>query len=364
MTQDNKNPEITVGGWWRFDGYEIKDGVIVPKKDAELGWYNPWDSYQAGTIRGSVESPYASLLKLVDSMRMAETSADSLKAKLAQKNEQLILNWCSANGLLGVLLARTVSVTLPARWGQLDGGFRQGTKELYPSFTRYYRTNSGWGGTQSVKLGTDWYYLQDEPEQAGKLVPADLLPTESPTPKVFIQSLQTGEVEEEQLGTTWARFFPSLRVEDENLEHPMPYSGEFWRVYGEPVWDFMRAAVALRNAIEILADFSDSAPDQATEEGDAAIHRAKLTLEALTGAVSPSITIKERGHHEFVWMSKSLLSSLALMAMLDVTRGGEARRCSKCGRLFMSFVRTVKYCSLTCRWASQKRANRKPRTAV
>ena len=41
MTQ---SPLVTVGDWWRFDRYSVRNGLIRPVEGASLERYNPWET--------------------------------------------------------------------------------------------------------------------------------------------------------------------------------------------------------------------------------------------------------------------------------------------------------------------------------
>ena len=57
------------GEWWRFDRYEIKDGVIRPAAGACLEWYDPWLAYRQVKYQKGAAPPYEDLLQLTAKLR-------------------------------------------------------------------------------------------------------------------------------------------------------------------------------------------------------------------------------------------------------------------------------------------------------
>src|SRR5947208_4297865 len=77
---------------------------------------------------------------------------------------------------------------------------------------------------------------------------------------VRLHAVRTTEEVEEPLGRTWARFFPSVPArERERYPYPPPLTEAFWRLYAEPVEDFLDAARALRDALGQIKARTDRA---------------------------------------------------------------------------------------------------------
>jgi hypothetical protein len=65
---------LQLGGWWKFDRYEIDDGYIRPVTGAKLVKYDPWEMYhQATSQKAAVSPPHTQLLQLVQSIRFEKT---------------------------------------------------------------------------------------------------------------------------------------------------------------------------------------------------------------------------------------------------------------------------------------------------
>ncbi len=80
------------------------------------------------------------------------------------------------------------------------------------------------------------------------------------------------------------------------------------------------------------------------------------------------LTLLMRGSDQFImdkkgtvsraWRFPSLISMLALMALVDLEAGYRFRSCKRCQRYFRYSHPQAAYCSDRCRWISQKRAQK------
>ena len=131
------------------------------------------------------------------------------------------------------------------------------------------------------------------------------------------------------LYTAWCPFFPN-----EDAEHdwgtildaaPTPVTEEFWYRYAEPLPRFIEAVQLLREAVV------GSSPGRASSRTSASLE----LLAALAGGTGPVLERKLRSRHQLRWRSPSLLSTLAIMAMQDLTRERESYRCP-CGNIAAS----------------------------
>ena len=129
-----KDLNVVTGGWWRWTRYEIRDGYIRPAPGSRLESYDPRDIWlstrppaKSSNQRRSGEPPYQSLLRLLGELEYRRpgdapldfkpAQVDLLLAPLTDESEAKLLEWCAQYGLLGILLHRTVQITLAPRTG-------------------------------------------------------------------------------------------------------------------------------------------------------------------------------------------------------------------------------------------------------
>lgn len=349
------------GRWWRFDRYELRDQRIVPAEGAQLSQYDPWEAYrESASRRAAGASPYDSLLELVGAVSYV-VDPGSRRISPSVETESAILKWCAEHGLLGTLVHRVHAVTLAPRWApltteSLDDGSRR--EDAIPTQRQYLRTSTGWRERTSTSLRP----AADAADRHGELVLAEDLPQRWPYPHVLIQELHTTRSTEEPLSKTWARHFPEVpEAEGESAEYPMPLSDEFWQEYAEPLDAFIQAATALASAIKGLSHMKPFG--EASEEDKREVIQGRETLHALTSPVSPGLALLEEGGLGMEWVSTSLLASLAMMALLDLSKLRRILECRSCGRLYITAAYQAKYCSDTCRIREQQRRYRKGRKA-
>jgi predicted RNA-binding Zn ribbon-like protein len=162
---------------------------------------------------------------------------------------------------------------------------------------------------------------------------------------------------EEKL-SSWGEYFQTLNWEErEQYHYPPPLSPGFWKLYTEPIHEFILAARELRDAVIVLGQCKDGR-SEAAKASD-----ATQRLAALSGGVSPIILVRQGkklprlSEH---WVSTSLIGSLAMMAHLDQIGRHRVLRCANppCSHLFVTSAYQAEYCSIKCREAAQKRRYR------
>jgi hypothetical protein len=333
--------EVVTGSWVRFSGYVIRDGAIRPEPGAKLEPYDPWEEFRR--IRGdrSGEAPYESLANLHQSLQH-----DWGSSRVARDSYPAILDWCERYGLLGVLPHRVLSVDLNP-WWHVEG---ERTSFLQKS---YVRMNDRWDWM------SDGWVIKPElvHEQLARGGPIEQAAW-APKPKVTIQDFYATRISQEPLPKTWWRFFSDVPAEEaETYEYPLPLSADFWAQYGEPVEDFVLGASFVGRAFQNLTRVRADAEAADTRRFDRA---AGMTcLNALVSGIRPSVTMDDQdGRFRQEWGCLSLLSSLAMMALQDLTEGRRLLQCEVCGRLFVTDAYQARYCSDSCRWTAQKRAYR------
>ena len=302
--------------WWRFNRYEIRDGFIVPSSNARLEKYKPWESYAPVQGKGSVVRPYGSLIEL------AKHFEGRVVRNLTTEEESLILNWCNANGLLGLLLHQAEVVLQPSE----EPGF----------WHHYYKTPRGWTREELFR------FHRDDPPARGMLV----------------RRLGTFNWHREPLSTTWELFFPDvLEADRESHLYPLPTSREFWQSYAEPVGVFLDAAIKLSRTITDLSRIRLTAR---TSDIDKRLWaHADAVLQSLTYSTTPVLyPSRSRSGYSFGWACHSLLATLAMMASLDLAQA-RVLSCRRCGQVFVSQAKQARYCSVRCRNTEQMKRYRK-----
>jgi len=333
-----RNPDLNVeaGRWWRWSRYAIRDGYIRPAVGARLETYDPQDIWlstrplaKSSNQRRSGEPPYQSLLRLLKELEyrrpadepldFTPAEVDLLLAPLTDESETKLLEWCAQYGLLGILLHRSLQVTLAAR----------AVVQI-----QYTRVGAGWTTTEIPTM------------------------TQQPvaTSSAIIQPLHGAGPVVESLGTTWARFFPDVpSLQREVFDYPMPLTEEFWRSYAEPVADFLSGMRALRGLHEAIRIFqSESRKARHFSKLSDALTPRHLVAEGLLAGISQAVQWNRNRRIQMKWVSSSLLASLASMMLQDLTYG-RALLCAACGQPFVSGAYQARFCSMRCRWAEQKR---------
>ena len=366
-TLDINPSDPNAGWWWRHSKYEIRDGCIRPGSRAKLERYDPWERYHAarreehqGEHGKLVMLPaYQSLLDLIEKAHRAGPTA---LFKPTSEVESDIASWCAQHGLLGILLHRTRSVTLAARWRGDDPHSSKPGYLLLPVARRFVRLPDAWE-SKEVHLfdGGQKYRLDENPNLEGQLVSAGDLREQSPDGYVeILPHTDSFDWQHEPLSKTWATYFPHVPTQDrETHQYPQPLTDGFWAAYAEPIGDFISAAVTLADTIQGLALLRQNPPSKLTGNQSLAWQRAHYEMAALVNQVSayPWIPDPKSGSIRLIWASPSLLASFAMMAFQDLAEG-KVLACAHCGRVFVSDAWQAAYCSDKCRNTAVKRRYR------
>jgi hypothetical protein len=250
---------------------------------------------------------------------------------------------------------RTAGTTCSAFWGarlRKTGGSRHARQRLYLSQVVY--TRRGETGTFA-----DIQYarpvLDDATAHHGAV--ADERYWATARPVVHLCKLAFDEWTTEPLTQTWARYFPDVPVAKKaTYAYPAPYSERFWRIYAEPIEDFVLAAHRLREAIEAATRALAGNGDLAREPG---LSVGPQLLNAIVAPAGLELIPTDDGYEQRV-VSPSLLGSMALMAQLDLAGQRRMIRCrnDKCRQLFVTNSYQTEYCSVRCKHASNKRRAR------
>lgn len=342
--------------WWRFDAYELRGGYLRPAPGAKLTRYDPW-------ARRRARSPLESLMALSNSVPFAAATAwvgnplggshRSLHGDAGLPDEerddhdeatQLVLAWCAEHGLLGILLARVISVVL----APVDEGpswLPPLYQECFPGSLVYVRGVGGWGFTVS-QLSND-----AGREDARGRVLFDPQHTWHQGPSDAIRV--------EPIGETWARYFPDVpRRERSSFQYPKPMTDDFWRLYAEPLHEFVHAAQDLQRAVEAIRS-----PRPGRVPPETVRARGEHLLQNI-GAHARIALGKAGGQYYEQPLASSLLGVLAIQAVREESARPSSRICARenCGEVFEPKRPGQRYHVTRCqRTAAQARLRAKKR---
>ena len=345
-----RSHQVTVGDWWRFDRYEVRNGLIRPAEGAGLERYDPW-----GPGRGvrAGQPAYSALLNLAQGLEFQPRPGPGPLRELTPDSAERLERWCGAHGLLGLLPHQLVMASRAPSWEPLEGN----EAVLVPTQLQYMHADHGWTSYHRMKAGHPPGSLRDRPERRGEPIPLEQVPSEWPRSGVILRSLDSSLYREESFASTWCRFFPDVpRERTETYPYPRPLSDPFWQAYAEPVDDFADAAGLLLRAVTSLGAMG-SRPKASTLDRPSVGQGIDL-LHSLVRTVGPAIASKGNGVLRQRWASTSLLGSFAMMALLDLTESRRILTCKHCGKVFVSRAYQAAYCSERCRFTAQKRRHR------
>jgi hypothetical protein len=349
----HKNDALQIKGKWpKWSRYEVVNGVIVPAKDAELTEYDPWLMYNSNTdVYRTVKQPYLSLLELGRHLKKCE-KAGIVPSKLDSRHsavnpsrgpqkgaDELVLDWCNTNGLLGLLPVLSTEIHVSDNVQHFRDGGRWFTsvteEEVRGSITATHcRKESG------------------EQDSVTPMVQAD-----HKTSMTWL-SWWRQIYERTPLGemcTFFGAWSPT-----EAFTPCRPGSREFWLKYSEPVHQFADWCIVFLNAVDGLSRLGS----RAAYDLDL-VKAGHLVLNRLAESAAPRFELhptrkivldEER-------VPAGLLASYALMFLWDVVGGRRALRCKNCDRYFVSDEHRAAYCSPRCRNTAQSRRYRSKKEA-
>lgn len=328
---------LAAGSWCRFSRYEIRHGYIRPARGARLRRYDPWKRWHKtravsrrsdDSVRGA--TPYRELLEMLNQLEYRSVGADSpefrpaqvdmLAGPLTADSEQRILNWCASYGLLGILQHRLLQVVLPSKNG---------------AQVEYRRISLGWAAVERVKGNPFTPIL---------------------APHAVVQPVRGVGLTAEPLSETYARFFPGVPAEARNtFVYPQPLTNAFWEMYAEPLQDFLsgaRALMELLSAVQMQTSRKLRSLHELTTGGG-----LPIVIQGLVAPTGLAVRFRKNGRTELNWVGGSLLASLTMMMLQDLSFG-RAVQCP-CGQLLVSSAYQARYCSRRCRWRFEQRKHRK-----
>jgi len=316
-------------GWWvRFSKYAVVGGYIRPARDATL------QRFRLGADLKDAEGrrPYESLADILDQGRFADG-----RRGITPETEPLLLRWCERFGLLGLLLQRVETVVFPPQSIPGENQRWAGTGQ-----TVLMRTPSGWQQNSDGRLGPD----------------AARYPWSEPG--VMLHDAANFELRWEPIARTWGRFFPSVLEEERSTySYPHPHDDEFFRLYAEPVEDFLKAGGEFAEALGQVARAKIQPSPDFTPLGS--FSQAIRILNGFAATTRRVFRVNPDGSVAELWVPPTLLAALAGMALRDLAVGHAVRLCENvtCRTLFVSKAYGARYCSERCRHTVNKRAVRK-----
>ncbi len=343
-----------LGWWWRFDRYELRDGNIRPAPGATLSKYDPWTEFWTIRSNRRAKARQPEYLSLVDLIRRVSTRISaSRQIELAPEHERTLLDWCSKNGLLGVLLHVTHSVKLHPRTVKTPDG------DIIV-MRGHDRVTGAWRTEDFTRRGGEKSYSPGEiVEGFEKGIPLADRDLDDHARVIQCLRLGTERLETYRLDdSAWPEFFPEVtRKEAQTYPFPQPFTEEFWRAYAEPLEVFLAAARLLVDVVEAYGKEKAWLPSadgrQQTFEGTPHQH---LEMNALLAPAGATLGRLGKTRMRLYW-TPSLLAAYATMFSEDWI-AHTPLLCDECGRVFISTSRRVRYCSPRCKNTAVKRRYR------
>jgi hypothetical protein len=244
------------------------------------------------------------------------------------KQRDLAPEWCTKHGLLGILTTFPDKLLSPPSIEEL------GTEWYKATQLRYLRTGGIWRREDlSVPLSTEREWVAEEARRL------DVPPPDWPS---SFNRWSRDTYADRRMSS---QFFPLAGFE--NI--PLPNSRDFFRVYGEPVWEIAQWAMAFERQAVALSKEDIQAED---------FQHALAFLTEVASAASPTFQRYRDGKVEEVRVSAGLLASFALMVLWDFEEGRRVHACKNCKNYFVSKDQRAGYCSVTCRNTAQSRRYR------
>ena len=319
-------------------------------RGSELIEYDPWEGFRRnwGSYR-TVAQPYTALLNLAAklealaaiSVRPTAASFDSELSGPQNEADENILEWCNEHGLLGLVPVLSDMIELPGVIELEDNG----SPRVLNSVT-YYREGGIWDSRLSM------------------IVPGERNPIGVATARSWAQD-HRGRVtwldldfygrREEPLDHLRRYFTDS---DNAGFRPDLPNGEQFWRRYCEPLDDFAHwASRIFRESVENLSRWqSDRVNDF---DARLTAQRAHSKLNSLAAPAAPSFRFRpDTGRIDEERVSAGLLSSYALMVLLDREDGRRALKCNNCAAFFVSNESRAGYCSERCRNTASNRRYR------
>lgn len=138
-------------------------------------------------------------------------------------------------------------------------------------------------------------------------------------PRAVVQPLRGVELAVEPLSKTWARSFPGVPANERNsFAYPQPLTDTFWEMYAEPVKDFLSGAHALRG---VLVATGLQANKKLRDIHGFMTGGLPTVINSLTTPSGLGAPLQKGRRFGLDWVGGSLLASLAMMMLEDISAG-------------------------------------------
>ncbi len=343
--------------WWRFEACTIENNALRPAPGALRHAYNPWECFNdvKGKYR-TVPTLWGEFAELVSHVR-----ADAIgRYQPSPKGASRILDWSNKYGFLGVLPSSVQMIVLPPTSEADEQDLAAGLTPGCLIQRRHVRIAGMWITHNDVEELWDNGFSSEAPYAVRKPARSSRFPPS----QSLIWDWESLMVTIDENNARLRTFFSTPPSDG---QYPLPLSKEFWAIYQEPLWAWMRAALMFADSVELVSQFAVNHFVGTTwpEERLGTVNMALWVLNSL--AASESNFYKFGGSALRPQLAcGSLLSAMARMFFEDVLDGRRARRCATCKKIFVSNERRSTYCSVKCRnTASMRRyrlrANEDPR---
>ncbi len=341
--------------WWRLDRYEIADGVLRPAPRARLQRFDPWKRfYEVEGEYRTVETLWGEFAELA---RQFQLGAES--TILSPEGRQKILDWCQHYGLLGLLLAKALHITLPPSYessAEYLGHSAKPERALRAVVRRSYG-----------RLAGHWYIdiqASGEPAVGNDWVPGQAAPFNDSAEHhdaIFREWIDPPmKIQTEASAQGLASYF---RAGTPAHQYPRPMSEEFWHAYQEPLEQWVRAAQVFADCAQRVSDKSAKIWLGDQSGADQKELQALWTLNSLAETEEVYYDFGPGGLQEEA-ASGSLLSVMAKMFFWDLRAKRRMLHCATCGRVFVSNDLKAQYCKAGCRNLAQTRRHRSRQKAL
>ncbi len=350
MGRQKKVKKSVAGCWARWSEYRCRTNplngelLIGPAPGARMKWYSPWKVWERVRKTNGESPDYERAMSVYRRLEIPE--GDSAIPKTVtfwtHRRRKLLLELASQIGLtMEPFLGISGILTWPRLFWSVGNGLWHFAS---PTCSRSPTDHSaigffppGFSRANSAKVRVD----DGKPGD-----PLRVLPPDFPDPRIefnYIRSMFPAKRPIDWL----ARFFPHTDGEDlEMFLYPMPYTPEWWRLYHEPVKDFVGA---LRSIDGLLSGAIRELKDNEGIGGSVLASRA-TNLQLVSEIQDGKMKLTRKGY--------TLLDTWALMILTDLSGGRCFVHCPECGIYATKKSPRALYCSKKCAGRSRQRKHR------